>query len=312
MEAQDQHRGARLEATSPIKAGSEIYVHYGDTWFEDRGITEIFDLPKKEMTLSELQSGEAQCLSHLYVKESEIPMAGQGVFSKASYAEGDTVYVSPVLVLPKQQVRKHQDSNVLINYCISEEGSDAALLPIGLTGMLNHGGAGSNVRMEWYSAGEEEGERGEGGQTPAPSRLQLPLRDLEALPFAPLDVRYVATRDIPRGQELLLDYGAAWTRRWLDHLDRLLEWNEAYDGEQPRNKALKPQFREPITAPDDFFPEHFKSECIGKASCNESPSLKRRKAFAVMERKRKRKDLYEASKEEMLHAYTGDHGGAEL
>ena len=277
-----------------------MYTSYGDeSWFKSRQVELAPDLPVNEIPLSELQSGEAQCLSHLYVKESEIPMAGQGVFSKASYAEGDTVYVSPVLVLPKQQVRKHQDSNVLINYCISEEGSDAALLPIGLTGMLNHGGAGSNVRMEWYSAGEEEGERGEGGQTPAPSRLQLPLRDLEALPFAPLDVRYVATRDIPRGQELLLDYGAAWTRRWLDHLDRLLEWNGdvEWNEESKENAvdspiALMPQFREPIGTPVGFFPEHFKSDCIeGEEVCSEYVS--------AGEVKRMNRDLYTLSKKAM-------------
>mmetsp|Transcript_21797 Transcript_21797/g.36729 ORF Transcript_21797/g.36729 Transcript_21797/m.36729 type:complete len:443 (+) Transcript_21797:152-1480(+) len=284
--AHDQHDTSDFETLVPIKTGSEMFVNYGGSWFRDRNIDETLKLPTKEVTLSELQSSGAQCLSHLYVEESEMPMAGKGVYSKVSYDEGDTVYISPVLVLPKQQLRMHEDSDVLLNYCISEEGSDAALLPIGLTGMLNHGGTHSNVRMEWFT--------GEGDE----NRLNLPLSELEDLPFAPLDIRYVATRPIAQGEELLLDYGTAWSQQWLQHLDRLIEWNENFS-DRPL-KALKPQFREPIGAPEGFFPAHFKSECIGKASCNESPSIKRRKAFTAMHRKLKRKELYEASKASVL------------
>jgi hypothetical protein len=288
-EAHTQFCGITYQTVMQITAGSEMYTSYGDdSWFNSRNVQLAPDLPVTEIPLSELQSGSAQCLSHLYVEESEIPMAGKGVYSKVSYAEGDTVYISPILVLPKQQIRKYEDTNVLINYCISEEGSDAALLPIGLTGMLNHGGSRSNVRMEWYT--------GEGDE----NRLHLPISQLEALPFAPLDIRYVATRPIGRDEELLLDYGDTWSQQWLQHLDKLVEWNDKY-GDQPR-KALKPQFREPIGSPPGFFPENFKSECIGKSSCNESPSFKRRKAFAAMERKRKQKELYEASRESIVNS----------
>mmetsp|Transcript_21796 Transcript_21796/g.36726 ORF Transcript_21796/g.36726 Transcript_21796/m.36726 type:complete len:437 (+) Transcript_21796:48-1358(+) len=286
-EAYTQFCGITYQTVTPITAGSEMYTSYGDnSWFASRNVQIAPDLPITEIPLSELQSSGAQCLSHLYVEESEVPMAGKGVYSKASYDEGDTVYISPVLVLPKQQLRMHEDSDVLLNYCISEEGSDAALLPIGLTGMLNHGGTHSNVRMEWFT--------GEGDE----NRLNLPLSELEDLPFAPLDIRYVATRPIAQGEELLLDYGTAWSQQWLQHLDRLIEWNENFS-DRPL-KALKPQFREPIGAPEGFFPAHFKSECIGKASCNESPSIKRRKAFTAMHRKLKRKELYEASKASVL------------
>jgi hypothetical protein len=207
------------------------------------------------------------------------------VFSKASYDEGGVVYMSPVLVLPKHLIRKYEDTNVLINYCISAEGSDAALLPIGLTAMLNHGGARSNVRMEWYT--------GEGDQ----SNLALPIKDLEALPFAPLDIRYVATRPIGRSEELLLDYGDAWATKWVQHLDRLIEWNgdidwteESRENTESPSIALKPQFREPIGVPDGFFPAHFQSECIGsEALCGNYVS------FAEV--KRKKSELYGLSKQ---------------
>ena len=259
-EAYDQHAGADMFATAAIPAGSEIYVNYGDDWFEERGITELFDLPVNAMIpLSELQHGQAQCVSHVYVNQSEIPMAGKGLFSKVGYGKGDTVYISPVAILPKQLIRKNDDTNMLINYCISTEGSDAALLPIGLTGMLNHGGSTkSNVRMEWYTAEGQE------------SRLEMSIQELEALPFAPLDLRYVATRPIRQGEELLLDYGAVWSRKWLEHLDRLLEWNGDIEWTAEKRENLEnpsisfmPQFREVIGAPARLFPPHFQSDCVG-------------------------------------------------
>lgn len=289
-EAHTQYCGITYQTVQSITAGSEIYTSYGDeSWFRSRDVQIAPDLPSNEIPLTELQNSQAQCLSHLYVEQSEIPMAGQGVFSKASYVAGDVVYISPVLVLPKQQVRKYADSNVLLNYILSVEGSDAALLPIGLTGMLNHGGSTkSNVRMEWYTAEGQE------------SRLEMSIQELEALPFAPLDLRYVATRPIRQGEELLLDYGAAWSRKWMEHLDKLMEWNTNQGQTEPPRPELKPQFREPLGVPEGFFPEHFQSTCIGKASCNESPSLKKRRAFAAMEKKRKQKVLYEASKAEIL------------
>jgi hypothetical protein len=282
------------QTVESIKAGSEMYTSYGDdTWFNTRRIQLAPDLPSNVISVTELEQGSAQCLSHLYAEQSEIPMAGMGVYSKASYDEGDVVYISPVLVLPKQQVRKYEDTNVLTNYIISEDGSDVALLPIGLTGILNHGGTESNVRMEWYT--------GEGDV----SRLDMSPEDLEALPFAPLDIRYVATRPISRGEELLLDYGEDWSRKWLEHVDRLVTWNDRF-GEQSNNLFMKPQFREPIGAPAGFFPEHFKSDCIGKVSCKESPSLKRRKAFAAMDKRRKLNELYEASRASVLEGMSAE------
>ena len=288
-EAHSQYCSIMYQTVEPIKAGSEIYTSYGDDdWFESRYIKMAPTLPVNEIPLPEMQNGDAMCMSHLLIRDSDIPMAGKGVFSVVPYEEGETVYISPALVLPKQHLRKHEDTNVLINYCISEDGSDAAILPIGLTGMLNHGGKKSNVRMVWHtntSVGDE-------------SLLEKPVQDLEALPYAPLDIRYVATRPIEVGEELVINYGDEWHRKWTVHLENLIEWNEKY-GDQSR-KTLKPQFREPIGAPHGFFPHNFKSECIGKAFCNESPSFKRRKAFAALEKKRKLKARYEASQESMM------------
>lgn len=270
------------KAKSAIEAGSELYTSYGekDDWFSSRGIEVAPMLDINEIPPSELKL-HGQCLSHLYVEESTIPMAGKGVFSNISYNEGDTVTISPILILPKHQVRKNDDDNLLINYCLSADGSDVALLPIGHPGMMNHGGHDANVRMEWYTwEGDEQ-------------RINSPIKDLEALPYAPLDIRYVATKPIEAGEELLLNYGQEWTKEWLHHLELLEEWADIHGGNM--RKSFKPQFRHPIGVPNGFFPDSFSSECIGKG-CDESPNLTRRKEFVQDEKKRKAKRQIVASR----------------
>ena len=254
-EAYEQHGGNWFTAVKPIRAGDEIYGNYGKLWFVDRGIEEIVDRPSKHVSLTDLVRDKAQCLSHLYIAESDIPMAGKGLFSQINFNKGDTVYISPALIIPKHLARKTQDENLVINYCISEDGSDVALLPIALSAMINHGGSASNIKMEWYRSDH---------------RLNMSIYDLEALPFAPLEIRYVASRSIGQGEELLLDYGIKWHDEWLAHLERLLEWNnesdwnlENIDDIKDSHAAYIPQFREPIGAPSGFFPPHFKSDCIG-------------------------------------------------
>ena len=49
--------------------------------------------------------------------------------------------VSPVLILPKHEVKRESNvRSVLLNFCFSRPGSDVALFPIGYGAVCNHGG----------------------------------------------------------------------------------------------------------------------------------------------------------------------------
>lgn len=122
------------------------------------------------------------------------------------------------------------------------------------------------MKIEWHQWTATAGR-----DAPA-NRLNLDIKELEALPFAPLDFRYVALRDIRAGEELLLSYGERWERAWMSHLDELKAWSEKYDAD---SIAMKPQFREPITAPAGFFPPNFKSDCIGSTGCKKTRANRR-------------------------------------
>jgi len=237
-------------ALRDISPGEELFVSYGDAeWFTARDITLNDTIPEKiTYDLTEL-SKVGQCLSHVYTDDSTVPLAGQGLFAKKDFSEGETIYVSPVLTLPKHEIVALGYESILINFCITSPESDVALLPIGLSAMANHGGKNANMNMSWYFWPSDE----------PTANLRKSADELVKASFAQLDLAYTATRDIVAGEELFLFYGEDWERRWLTHLRNLKEWlPDAEAGE-----GMKPMFRHSIEAPPGLYPRWWRSYCVG-------------------------------------------------
>jgi hypothetical protein len=231
-------------ASLNIAVGEEIVVDYGGLeWFNSRNVS-YDEYEKTNYTLADLEVA-GHCLTDIFVEDSPIPMAGKGVFTKKAHKKGDVVSISPALVLPKHTVYTTNDTSLLINYCICSNGSDVALVPIGLAGVMNHGGSSANVAMDWMVWEGME------------SRLSWDVQDLESAPFAPLDIQVIATRDIKKGEEILLHYGVEWEEEWTEYVHAMMEWNSNH------GHGLQPQFRHHIGAPAGFFPASFVSDCIG-------------------------------------------------
>jgi hypothetical protein len=124
------------------------------------------------------------------------------------------------------------------------------------------------------------------------------IEELERLSFAP---KYVATRDIEAGEELMLSYGEQWERAWMWYLDEMKEWGENYD---VNSVAMRPQFTEPLTAPDDgFFPANFKKDCIGARGCSSSCAKKRLSKLKVVESKIKEIEVARVCQEDIYGVY---------
>eukprot|EP00602_Paraphysomonas_sp_CaronLab_P005770 CAMPEP_0185033988 /NCGR_PEP_ID=MMETSP1103-20130426/23456_1 /TAXON_ID=36769 /ORGANISM="Paraphysomonas bandaiensis, Strain Caron Lab Isolate" /LENGTH=428 /DNA_ID=CAMNT_0027570461 /DNA_START=21 /DNA_END=1304 /DNA_ORIENTATION=- len=261
-------------AAANILAGEEIFTSYGDgdDWFSSRGISFVpFENSTTSRYSAEYLKKNGHCLTDIYTDHSDIPLAGKGVFARKAFKKGEIVSISPALVLPRHSVVKANDHSVLINYCICSPGSDAAIMPIGLAGMFNHGGSRANLEMAWYEWSDPSTSSEE-------SRLTWDIARLEKLPYAPLDIKYVASRDIAVGEELLISYGAEWERAWLSYVDEVIAWTEKYGGD---GIVMRPQFRQPISAPDGMFPENFMSECIGSTGCYVGSRLEKRKKVAA-------------------------------
>ena len=243
-----------------IRAGSELIIFEGSDSDAEKLKSPIKSLPgsrkASKYTLSQLQD-VGHCMTHIYVEPSNIPLGANGVYTESGYNKGETVSISIALILPKHLLLE-DESSVLINYCISSETSDVAMLPLGQAGMMNHGGtAKSNIAIKFFDWNNNSVED------------YFDIREKSGVAFdaAPVYIEYYATRSIGRGEELLLDYGVKWEAAWRRYLHRIKSWIEV-KGNKGESLVNAPQFREPISAPSGLFPTVFqKQKCFGSLLC---------------------------------------------
>lgn len=256
-----------LMATEPVRAGSELFTSYGGSdWFVDRGIQFSDQASSDEQRpasrpLHYLQE-EGYCLTDVEVKKSGIYNAGRGLFARRRFSAGDLVTLSPALVLPMKRLRDAAPHSVVLNYAISPNDSDVAILPFGRGAMANHGEAGQfNLQLQWHD--REMGTAGAGPNGSSTGKDELQQSDA-----APVYVSYVATRDIATGDELTLHYGKAWEQAWTQYARRM---NAAVDrgvASPPASSSII--FRHPIGAPEGMFPSHWSSDKGASASAMET------------------------------------------
>lgn len=249
--------------------GQEIFTTYGGrNWFEDRGLTEtIFDATNPQLAHDEplvdvthLEEAGV-CMTDVYVAESSKPMAGNGLFATRRFSKGDLISVSPVLIMPRHGVENLTDpDSVLQNYCISTEKSEVALLPIGYAALANHDSS-PNMMMEWFSwpASPDTVQRALGEKN---------LSSLMKSPFSPLDIAYIATRNIEKDEELTINYGASWLDSWATYLARYADWLESGGSLKAR-----PIFRHFVEAPPGLFPLHWFDKRLEACSSNDGECL---------------------------------------
>jgi hypothetical protein len=297
MQANDDHKGNvefewaddtaphKLYATSTIEPGDELVTGFGrDSRYN---CSEKSIHCRKAYDLDQLKQ-VGHCISHLYLSNSSLPEVNEGVFSKVSYKKGDVVSISPIVILPKHSVLNISNSSSvdLINYCLVSPGnsSDVALFPIGLMGRANHGGKAFNVRIDWHN------------WSTSSSLLSHPINDLESLNYPPLNIQYIATRDIAQGEEITLYYGKDWAIDWRAYQRSKDSWRRGLrriseedrlrcaltsgasqnsEGDEDENVVTSvcaapdaPLFRRAIEV--DIFPPNFDSICIGRLTveCN--------------------------------------------
>ena len=265
-------------AKTDISRGEEMTlttsgVEY-DAGNNDDEEEEPLENPYASYSLEELHR-VGQCISDVYVDDSDISQAGKGLFSKRFFEKGEVVTVSPVFLLPRHKVEKQNPNSLLINYCISRNDSDVALLPTGLAGMMNHNNGENgdipNIRMEWHSWNSPGGR----------AKIKWEIEPLESAEFPPLYIRYIAERNIYPDEELTISYGEDWSIEWNKY-DESLRNLECPLGDEKNEDSTEPQFRHFITAPEGFFPPQFTSTCIGKNK-NDCPLLEAKRKISLDE-----------------------------
>lgn len=205
---------------------------------------------------------QRHCLTDIEVGLSRIPKAGRGIFAKKSFRQGEVITVSPMFILPRHEVERTVESSLLMNYCLVSNRTDVALLPATQIALMNHGGKfHSNVKMRWT-----------GSPDPSVSAeaqhklLSWSPKSLENESNPPLSLFFIAEKDITVGEELLIDYGAEWERKWREYLTELQQWIESHSS-SGLEILHKPQFRSFISAPEELFPSQWDGVCIGTTPC---------------------------------------------
>jgi hypothetical protein len=261
-----------------IAAGEELFASYGkSTWFSDRGIpyNSSVTADGRRYSITELQE-RGHCLSDVHISTSTVPLAGRGLFSSRGFATGELVTISPVLMLPKHVIQREASSSLLLNYVMSREESDVAVLPMGRVAYCNHAPnpdhrqdgrwGGPNLAAKWVSNIQ--------GNVLDNSSLSDAERAV-AVAASPLLLGYFATSDISPGEELFLSYGAHWEAEWRRHLELVEHWLSTHCNSPHENAtsisardhcrvSRAPQFREPMQAPDGLFPAAWMdTPCLG-------------------------------------------------
>ena len=219
-----------FETTTDVKLGEELYVDYGGNgWFRSRGLDVVdgTSRPDVEETVPQAYLHEyGFCYDDVEFKASAKPLAGIGLFAKRDFKKGEIVTISPILPLPAPEIELITVESVLQNYCISAPGSQVALLPIGYAGGINHE-ANPNVVMDWYDGWKSPDvnkSRNMGAEFLRKS-LEKNTESILSIDYSPFDLKYTATRDILKGEEITIDYGNAWVEEWAKYLAETLDYN---------------------------------------------------------------------------------------
>jgi hypothetical protein len=228
------YRIRMFRAVRDIQAGEELTVECSD---------DSFDASSWDGDLMTYSATKHTCLDDkVESKPSTIPSVGQGVYAKQTLAANSVIITSPAVpvhrrlldIMDSHKPPRKISYQLLINYCIGHPDSDLLWLPYApWINSINHYAppatesgtktANPNVKLVWHKQ-----------QDPTLDNSQLARRQQyhhpELLDFSPervatthgkglvLDV--VALRDIQEGEELLLDYGSAWTDAWKKHSTR--------------------------------------------------------------------------------------------
>jgi SET domain len=218
-------------------------------------------LPQSIRTLEDLETN-GRCMDHLRPGPSTIRQAGRGAFATRPLAKNSIVTGTPVLFIPTDDVFKLYEGDwftknneafrpdrlkgyqILYNYCWHPEGnmSSIFLCPYGIhVSYINHNRSLANVRVQWAS---------DGAMNHNATLLELSPAAMYLSDAPRLWLDFIATRDIAVGEEIFLDYGAAWEAAWTAHL---AAWNREaqYSADYMTADAWNEAYAEAVLSTDE-------------------------------------------------------------
>jgi len=178
------------------------------------------------------------CIDNIISGITTIPQAGKGSFATTTRQinDGGVITTTSLITLERDQlylwedVKQSDDGSVmkelvghqlLLNYCYGHKDSSLLFFPYSPSiNFINHGmnkeDVNAKIRWSTYPYHKKEW-------------LDLSLQDMKDQLHTGLMFDIVATRDIQRGEEILLDYGSDWVESWKEHAN---EWRIQMDNNE--------------------------------------------------------------------------------
>ena len=163
------------------------------------------------------------CLDqNLRVGRSNIPSAGQGLFAKKTLSSGSRVISTPLIPIHRSEMEiEDPDVNskqLMLNYAYGHPGSDLLLLPYGpLVNYFNHGKQ-ANVAVRWHVVPPQQKTLHRREEHHHPELFAWSAEQVALTHGKGLVMDIVALREIQKGEEVVLDYGAGWREAWDAHV----------------------------------------------------------------------------------------------
>lgn len=140
------------------------------------------------------------CLDNMRPRKSRIKEAGRGAFATRDLEKYSVVAPVPVRHVHRDELRKQDTHQLLLNYCFGHNSSDFLLFPYSpVVNLINHYNE-PNVELRWSTSSAHN------------------QSSLSTGPNPGMLLELVASRPIKMGEEIYLDYGRAWEDSWWKHV----------------------------------------------------------------------------------------------
>lgn len=174
------------------------------------------------------------CVDHLRPQKSRQKGVGRGAFAVRYIPKGSIVSASPLIPLDRHAAVtkavshggriRNSKPQLLVNYCLGHVNSSVLFYPTApVVNLINHGDADrANVELRWSTVdGLQLGQNGWNVSSVSVEDLLSSSSSSSSSRFYDSDelvMEYVAKRDIQPNEEILMDYGRAWSLAWEKHV----------------------------------------------------------------------------------------------
>ncbi|KAL7510943.1 hypothetical protein ACHAXN_007858 [Cyclotella atomus] len=231
------HSNVQYKSLKGLEAGEEMFLSYGPQWYNNAEKEFGGYIPSKEhyeeademLTRFVEEFGKDNVVAYekmiRYTQDKRLKTALPDRVEDAEKAiKGQVISTTPVVTLDREHLklfkeiqrkdgtvrRKHVGHQLLLNYCYGHPKSSLIFFPTSPSvSFINHAADRSkaNAEIKWSDFSYHKSEW-----------INAPLAEIKKLQKTGLLFDIVATKEIERGDEILLYYGQEWEEKWTSHI----------------------------------------------------------------------------------------------